>query len=141
MEEAEKDNLFGTFSGVIKSIIEDKRRNPKNIKLLDKFKAKINLGLQIEKDYYFWVNLLAEKGNFNLQRDKLDEYDLSIMATPEDLMFFSNRTYSTLQMLMKKNKFGFKKLRFKKSSTGKRNLGLLLKLPKILVLDKLKAPQ
>jgi hypothetical protein len=42
---------------------------------------------------------------------------------------------------MKKNKFGFKKLRFEKGSSGKRNLGLLLKLPKILVLDKLKAPK
>jgi hypothetical protein len=141
MEETEKENLFETFKGVIKSIIEDKRKNHKNVKLLDKFKAKINLGLQIEKDYYFWVSLIAENGNYDLKRDSLDEYDLKIMATPEDLMYFSNRTYSTLQMLTKKNTFGFKKLRFGKSSSGKRNLGLLLKLPKILVLDKIKPPK
>jgi len=40
-------------------------------------------------------------------------------------------------MMMKKNRFGYKKLRFKGGTTG-RNLGILLKLPKILVLDKKK---
>jgi hypothetical protein len=38
-------------------------------------------------------------------------------------------------MMMKKNEFDFRKLRFSKGSTGKRNLGKLLKLSKIIVLD------
>jgi len=120
MEESEKENLFRTFKSVIESIIFDKRRNPKNTKTLDNFLARLNIGLQIEEDYYLWVNLIAENGNYT---------------------YFSNRENSTLNMMLKKNKFGSKKLRYDKSSTGKRNLGLLLKLPKILVLDKVKAPK
>ncbi len=135
LEEAEKENLFSTFKAVIDSIIIDKKRNPKNHKLLQTFKARVNIGLQLEKDYYFWVNLTAGEGEFNLERGKLDVFDLEIMADPEDLLYFSNGQYSILHMLLKKNKFGLRKLRFNKGTTG-RNLRLLLKLPKLLVLDK-----
>lgn len=141
MDEAEKENLFTTFKGVIEGIIEDKRKNPKNLKNLERFKGRINLGLQIEKDYIFWVNLIAENGRYELSRNKLDEYNLEIIAAPEDMMYFSNGEYSTLHMMLKKNRFGDRKLRYDKGSTGKRNLGLLLKLPKILVLDKVKPPK
>jgi len=141
MEESEKENLFITFKGVIESIILDKRRNPKNIKMLDKFRARLNMGLQIVEDFYLWVNLSAENGKYSLGKGKLEEYDLEIMATPEDLMGFSSGENSTLHMMLKKNKYGFKKLRYDKSSDGKRNFGILLKLPKVLVLDKIKAPK
>lgn len=140
MEEEEQLNLFTTFKGVIEGIIEDKRKNPKNLKNLESFKGRINLGLQIEKDYIFWVNLVAENGKYNLKRNRLDDYDLEIIAAPEDMMYFSNGEYSTLHMMLKKNRFGNRKLKYDKGSTGKRNLGLLLKLPKILVLDKIKPP-
>ena len=140
MEESEQENLFITFKGVIESIILDKRNNPKNIKMLDDFHAKLNIGLQTEEDFYLWVNLVAENGNYSLNKDKLEEYDLEIIATPEDLMYFSNGENSTLNMMLKKNKFGERKLQYDKSSKGKRNFGLLLKLPKLLVLDKVKKP-
>ncbi len=135
MKEEEKENLFITFQQTIESIIIDKQKNPKNEKLLNNFNAKINLGLQIDEDYYFWVNLLAKEGNYSLNRGRLEEYDLELMMTPEDMLFFSNGENSILNMMMKKNSFGYRKLRFSKSSNGKRNLGVLLKLPKILVLD------
>ena len=135
MEETEKENLFITFQQVIESIVKDKRKNPKNLKLLNNFKVKINLGLQIEEDFYFWVNLISNDGHFSLNRGKLDEYDLELMSAPEDLMFFSNGENSTVHMILKKNRFGYKKLRFSKGSNGKHNLGILLKLSKILVLD------
>ena len=138
MEDSEKENLFITFKGVIESIIDDKRKNPKNEKVLDEFKARINLGLQIEDDYIFWLNLVADDGNYELNKAKLDDYDLELISTPVDMMYFSNGQNSTLNMMLKKNSFGKTKLQFSKGSTGKRNLGLLLKLPKILVLDKIK---
>lgn len=138
MDESEKNNLFITFQGVIESIIDDKRKFPKNLKTLDSLNARINLGLHIEEDYIFWVHLIAENGNYSLGRDKLEEYDLEVISTPEDMMYFSNGENSTLHMILKKNRFGFRKLRFDKGSDGKRNLGLLLKLPKVLVLDKIK---
>ncbi|MFX1338806.1 MAG: hypothetical protein ACFFDK_09370 [Promethearchaeota archaeon] len=68
MKKSEKENLYLTFKGAIASIIEDKLRNPKNVKLINKFKVRFNLGLQIEKDYYFWLNIIAEDGNYKLEK-------------------------------------------------------------------------
>ena len=123
------------------SIIEDKRKNPKLLKTLNRFKARLNLGYQIDKEFYFWCNLIAENGNYKLSRGKLEEYDLVLKMTPEDALFYHSGQNSILHMLTKKNSFGYKKLRFEKGSTGKRNLGTLLKLPKVFVLDKLKIPK
>ena len=135
MEESEKENLFATFKAVIESIVEEKRNNPKSNKKLQKLVAGVNLGLQIEKDYYFWLNLKAKGGKFELNMGKLDEYDFQLLAAPEDLMFFCNGENSTVHMVTKKNRFGEKKLRIEKGTTG-RNLGKLLKFSSILVLDK-----
>jgi len=135
MEQSEQDNLFTTFQQTIESVIKEKRENPKNEKLLNNFNARIIIGLQIEEDYYFWVNLVANEGNISLGKGKLDYYDLKLRAAPEDLVFFVNGENSVLNMVLKKNRFDYKKLRFSKGSTGKRNLGILLKLSKILVLD------
>ena len=135
MEEKEKENLFFTFKQTIDSIILDKQKNPKNENLLNNFNAKINIGLHVEEDFFLWMNLSAFKGNYDVKRGKLDQYDLEILATPEDLLFFSSGENSILNMMMKKNIFGHRKLRFSKGSNGKRNLGKLLKLSKIIVLD------
>ena len=71
MEESEKENLYLTFKGAIASIIEDKLRNPKRVKLINEFKIRLNLGLQIEEDYYYWLNVVAENGIYKLERGKL----------------------------------------------------------------------
>jgi hypothetical protein len=140
MEDSEKENLYQTFKGAIKGIIDDKLKNPKNMELINNFKVRLNLGLQIEKDYYFWLHLIAENGNYTLERGKLEEYNLGVLVTPVDLMYWHNGQNSTFHMVTKKNKFGFKKFRFEKSHDGKRNLKILMKLPKVLVLDKIKKP-
>jgi hypothetical protein len=135
MEESEQNNLFTLFQQTIESVIKDKRNNPKNEKLLDKFEAKVIIGLQMEEDYYFWVNLVSNGGHYSLGKGKLDDYDLELRAAPEDLLYFVNGENSVINMVLKNNRFGDKKLRFSKGSTGKRNIGILLKLSKILVLD------
>jgi len=135
MEESEQDNLFITFQQTIESVIKEKSQNPKNEKLLNKFNARVIIGLQMEEDYYFWVNLVAKDGKYSLGKGKLEEYDLELRAAPEDLVFFVNGENSVLNMVLRKNEFGLKKLRFSKGTTGKHNLGILLKLSKILVLD------
>jgi len=138
MEESEKENLFATFEAVINSIIEEKRRDPKNRGELNRFQIRVNFGLQITQDFYFWVNLIADRGKYTLARGKLDNnYDLVLKAAPEDLLFFCNGENSVVHMVRKKNRFGDKKLRFSKGDTG-RNLGKLLKLSKILVLEEIK---
>ena len=140
MEESEKENLFATFEAVIESMIEEKRKEPKNREELNMFQARVNLGLQMTKDFYFWLNLVADRGKYTLKRGKLDKnYDLVLKAAPEDLLYFCNGENSVVHMIMKKNRFGERKLRFSKGDTG-RNLGKLLKLSKILVLEEIKRP-
>ena len=135
MEESEKQNLFDTFKAVIESIVNEKKLVPKSKKKLEKLVAGVNLGLHIEEDYFFWLNLKAEGGNFILNRGKLDDYDFQLRAAPEDLMFFCNGENSTIHMVTNKNRFGERKLKIQKGTTG-RNLGKLLKFANLLVIDK-----
>ena len=135
MEESEQNNLFITFQQTIEAVIKEKKENPKNGKLLNNFKARVIIGLQIEENYYFWVHLVANEGNYSLGKGKFDEFDLELRASPEDLVYFVNGENSVINMVLKQNRVGYKKLRFSKGSTGKHNLGILLKLSKILVLD------
>jgi putative sterol carrier protein len=135
MDETEQETLFLTFQAVIEDVIADKRKNPKNIKTLDEFQARINIGLQVEEDFILWVNLISENGKYLLSKGMLDEYDLELVADPEDLMYFTNGQYSTMKMMLTKNRFGKRRLLYKGGTTG-RNLGKLLKLRDILVLDK-----
>ncbi len=135
MDESAQETLFMTFKSVIEDVIADKRKNPKNSKTLDEFEARINMGLHVEEDFILWMNLIAKDGVYALSKGTLDEYDLEIISDPEDLMYFTNGEYSTMKMMTGKNRFGKRKLRYKGGTTG-RNMGKLLKLPKILVLDK-----
>lgn len=135
MEESEKQNLYETFKAVIESIVNEKKMVPKSNKKLNKLIAGVNLGLQIKKDYIFWLNLKAKGGLFVLNRGKLDDFDFQLLAAPEDLMFFCNGENSAVHMITNKNRFGEKKLRIQKGTTG-RNLGKLLKLAYLLVIDK-----
>ena len=135
MDESAQETLFLTFKAVIDDVIADKRRNPDNAKTLDEFEARINLGLHVEEELIFWLNLVAHDGKYTLSKGKLDEYDLELISDPEDLMYFTNGEYSTMKIMTGKNRFGKRKLRYKGGTTG-RNMGMLLKLPKILVLDK-----
>jgi len=135
MDDAAQEALFLTFKTVIEDVIADKRKNPKNTKTLDEFQARINMGLHVEEDFILWVNLVADGGNYSFNKGKLDEYDLEIISDPEDLMYFTNGKYSTMKMMTGKNRFGKRKLRYKGGTTG-RNMGILLQLPKVLVLDK-----
>lgn len=131
MDDTQRETLFLTIKAVIDGIIADKRENPKNTKRLDSFEGRINIGLHVEEDEILWINLIAKEGEYLVAKDALEEYDLELISDPEDLMFFCNGQYSVTHMMMKKNRFGNRKLRFKGRAYGK-----LLALPKILVLDK-----
>ncbi|MFX0046077.1 MAG: hypothetical protein ACFE8Z_09535 [Candidatus Hermodarchaeota archaeon] len=135
MDESAQETLFLTFKAVIEDVIADKRKNPRNAKTLDEFQARINIGLHVEEEFILWVNLVADGGEYNLGKGKLDEYDLELISDPEDMMYFTNGEYGTAKMMLTKNRFGNRRLRYKGGTTG-RNMGKLLKLPSILVLDK-----
>jgi hypothetical protein len=135
VDESAQETLFLTFKTVIEDVIADKRKNPKNTKALDEFQARINIGLHVEEEFILWVNLVADAGKYDLSKGTLEEFDLELIADPEDLMYFTNGQYSTIKMMTSKNRFGKRRLRYKGGTTG-RNMGKLLKLPSILVLDK-----
>ncbi|MHA1268547.1 MAG: hypothetical protein ACTSPY_02050 [Candidatus Helarchaeota archaeon] len=138
MNEDQKNIVLSLFIHSVELIIEEKKKNPKRSKLLKKFKAKINFGLEIEKDEYIWFNFISSDGEIRLKKGKLeDDFDLIVRSVPEDFMFFVNGEKSLFHMLIKKNKFGKRKLTFVKGTTG-RNLRKLLKLPSIFVMDKIK---
>ncbi|MCP4760641.1 MAG: hypothetical protein GY870_02595 [archaeon] len=138
MKETQKNILTDLFIRSIEGIIDEKRKNPKNTKKLNKFNVKMNIGLQIEKESYLWLNLISDNGNVSSTKGQLeDSYDLVIKSVPEDLMFYCNGENSLFHMLLKKNKFGKMKLRFSKGTTGY-NIRKLLQLPGIIVLDKVK---
>jgi hypothetical protein len=114
----------------------EKLADPRNKKKLEKFKVKVNLGLEITEDFVYWVNLRAEDSVFQLSRGALvEDYDFILQSAPEDLLFFCNGENGVVHMMTKKNRFGRRKLRFKKGTTGW-NIGKLLYLSKLLVLDK-----
>ena len=135
MDETEQETLFLTFKAVIEDVIADKRKNPKNTKILDEYEARINIGLHVEEDFILWLNLIAQGGTYVLSKGMLDEFDLELIADPEDLMYFTNGQYGTMKMMLTKNRYGKRRLRYKGGTSG-RNLGKLLKLRDILVLDK-----
>lgn len=67
------------------------------------------------------AKFIANEDKYTLGKEKLDEFDLELRESPEDLVFFINGENSVINMGLKKNRFGYKKLRFSKGSTGKRN--------------------
>ena len=88
MDEIAQETLYQTFRSTINDIIIDKKKNPKNTKKINKFDARINIGLHVEKDFYLWVNLIAENGSFELGKGQIEEYDLELISDPEDMMYF-----------------------------------------------------
>ena len=90
MDESAQETLILTFKAVIEDVISDKRKNPKNAKTLDEFQARINLGLHVELEFILWTNLIAEDGKYSLNKGMLEEFDLEIIADPEDMMYFIN---------------------------------------------------
>ncbi len=131
MDTADQERFFETFKSIIDSVVAEKRQIEKWKKKLNSFNAVVQFKLRIEGDTYFYCHLIAKGGNYDLKQGPIEPYDLELGATPEDLMYFTNQSFSTMDMLFKKNKFGEKRLQVKK---GGRNVTKLLALSKLLVL-------
>jgi len=132
MDENEKRNLYETMKSVIESAINEKINNPKWSNKIKNVNIKAQLTLQVDKNDLVTFKLILDKGSVSFEPGTVENYDLELIADPEDLMWFCNKKYNTLTMLFKKNKFGFKKLRIKK---GGRNAKKLLLLSKLLVFE------
>jgi predicted acyl esterase len=130
-----EQNLYNALKGNIYGIIEEKKETQQYKKLLKKFNAIVNIGLQMDKGFHLWFHLLFNEGEINLKRGKLeDDYNLALLATPKDMMYYAKGEKSLFHMLLRKNRYGARKLQIKKGTRGQ-ILGKLLKLSKILVMN------
>ncbi len=132
MEEAfetDEERFFKTFKSIVDSVVAEKQKIPKWVPRLEKFHAVVQFRFRLAPDVYLMCHLIAKDGDFQLIRGPIDPYDLELGAAPEDLYNFTNKTYSTTSMILKKNQYGERRLQLKK---GGRHLGKLLNLSKIL---------
>jgi hypothetical protein len=126
----EKDNLFQTFEGVMMSAAKEKMQMPQYKKKLEKSVIKVNFRLQIAQDEYFETNLVLQGDQSSFNKGRLDDFDIEILAAPEDLMWFSANTRNTVHMITHKNQFGKKKMIIK---NGFHKISKLLLVSKVLV--------
>ncbi len=127
--ETDEDRFFKTFKSIIDSVVAEKEKTSKWAPRLKKFRAVVQFRFRLAENTYLLCHLIAKDGSFQLIRGPIDPYDLELGAAPEDLYNFTNHTYSTASMVLKKNVYGQRRLQLKKAG---RHLIKLLTLSKIL---------
>lgn len=98
MNEEEQNNSFELFKDVIVTAIEEKQKIPKWKKKLDNADIKVNFKLLISEDEVVYTNLILNKGEFSVNREKLDDYTLEIVADPIDLVWFVSKEKNIVKM-------------------------------------------
>ena len=129
MDEAEKVNLSNSFKDIVSCAIEEKKDIPKWKKKLQK-DLRVSFKLHVYPTDFLYIHLIIQNGAFAVNNGKIDEYDLEIQAKPEDLMWYSEGSYSLLKMTFTKNDFGHFRWKIKK---GGRNLSSLLMIANLLL--------
>jgi hypothetical protein len=129
MDEAEKVNLSNSFKDIVSCAIEEKKEVPKWKKKLQK-DLRVSFKLHVYPTEFLYLHLIIKDGAFAVKNGKIDDYDLEIQAKPEDLMWYSEGSYSLLKMTFTKNDFGHFRWKIKK---GGRNLSSLLMVANILL--------
>ena len=129
MDEAEKENLSNSFISIVSCAIEEKKKIPKWKKKLQE-DLRVSFKLHVYPTEFLYIHLLLKNGSYTLAEGKIDDYDFEILAKPEDLMWYSEGSYSLLKMSLTKNDFGNFKWKIKK---GGRNLSSLLMIANLLI--------
>ena len=129
MDDAERENLSNSFKSIVSCAIEEKKEIPKWKKKLQK-DLRVSFKLHVYPTEFLYITLLIKDGEYTLNNGKIDDYDFEIQAKPEDLMWYSEGSYSLLKMTISKNDFGHFRWELKK---GGRNLSSLLMIANILL--------
>ena len=129
MDDAEKENLSNSFKAIVSGAIEEKKEIPKWKKKLQK-DLRVCFKLHVYPTEFLFIHLLIKNGSYTLAEGKIDDYDIEIKAKPEDLMWYSEGSYSLLKMTLTKNDFGHFRWELKK---GGRNLSSLLMVANLLL--------
>ena len=129
MDEAEAKNLADNFKGIVACAIEEKKEIPKWKKKLQK-DLRVSFKLHVYPTEFLYIQLLIQDGTYKLVDGKIEDYDIEIQAKPEDLMWYSEGSYSLLKMTLTKNDFRHFRWELKK---GGRNLSGLLMIANLLL--------
>jgi hypothetical protein len=100
MSEEEQTNSFELFKDVVETAIQEKLKIPKWKKKLDKTVMNVNFKLLISEDEEVYTNLILNKGEYSVNRDKIEDYTIEIIANPLDLVWFVSKEKSILKMFL-----------------------------------------
>ena len=109
MSEEEANNSFELLKDVIETAIKEKYQIPKWKRKIDKANVRVNLKLLISEEETVYTNLIIEKGQYSVNKDRLEDYSLEIVADPIDLVWFVGNETSIIKMFTSR-KWKIKKL-------------------------------
>ena len=109
MSEEELNTSFELLKDVIETAIKEKYQIPKWKKKIDKANIRVNLKLLMSEEETVYTNLIIEKGQYSVNRDRLEDFTLEIIANPIDLVWFVGNETSIIKMFISR-KWKIKKL-------------------------------
>jgi len=78
MSEEELNTSFELLKDVIETAIKEKYQIPKWKKKIDKANIRVNLKLLMSEEETVYTNLIIEKGQYSVNRDRLEDFTLEI---------------------------------------------------------------
>ena len=100
MNPEEEENSFGLFQDVVITAIQEKEKIPKWKKKLDAADLRVSFKLLVSEEDTFFVNLIINKGQYSVNKEKIDDYTIEIVADPVHLVGFVSKEYSIVNMLL-----------------------------------------
>ena len=102
MTEEEEQNSFELFKEVVETAIQEKLKIPKWKKKIDSTSMKVNFKLMINGVEEVYTNLILDKGQYSVNKDKVDDYTIEIVADPIDLVWFVSNEKSIVKMFLQR---------------------------------------
>ena len=109
MSEEELNTSFELLKDVIETAIKEKYQIPKWKKKIDNANVRVNLKLLMSEEETVYTNLIIEKGQYSVNKDKLEDFTIEIIANPIDLVWFVGNEKSIVKMFITR-KWKIKKL-------------------------------
>ena len=100
MDPEEEENSFGLFQDVVVTAIQEKEKIPKWKKKLDAADLRVSFQLLVSEEDTFFVNLIINKGQYSVNKAKIEDYTIEIVADPVHLVGFVSKEYGILNMLL-----------------------------------------
>ncbi|TFG18737.1 MAG: hypothetical protein EU530_08320 [Promethearchaeota archaeon] len=100
MNPEEEENSFQLFKDVVVTAIQEKEKIPKWKKKLDAADVRVSFVLLVSEEDTAYVNLIINKGQYSINKERIEDYTIEIVADPVHLVGFVSKEYSILNMLL-----------------------------------------